>query len=87
MPGCPKYCVGMGIMKVHIKTYGCQMNVRDSDAVAALLQTRNYELTEHEAEADVVIVNTCSVREKAEAKALGKLGILSNAKRNTRGNR
>ena len=57
-------------------TYGCQMNVRDSEAVAALLRSAGYAQVETEAEADIVIVNTCSVRGKAEAKALGKLGLL-----------
>ncbi len=68
-------------MKFLIKTYGCQMNERDSDMCAALLQQRGYSLAQREAEADVVIVNTCSVRGKAEDKALGKLGLLVASKR------
>ena len=61
---------------VHIRTYGCQMNVRDSEAAAALLESRGYRLTDAEDEADILIVNTCSVRGKAEDKALGKLAMM-----------
>jgi tRNA-2-methylthio-N6-dimethylallyladenosine synthase len=61
---------------VHIRTYGCQMNVRDSEAAAALLESRGYRLTDDEDEADVLIVNTCSIRGKAEDKARGKLALM-----------
>ncbi len=63
-------------MNFHVITYGCQMNVRDSEAVSALLMRQGYERAEGEADADIIVVNTCSVRGKAEAKALGKLGLL-----------
>ncbi len=59
-----------------IKTYGCQMNERDSEQVASMFLAGGYELTNDEAEADVILINTCSVREKAELKALGKMGML-----------
>ena len=59
-----------------IKTYGCQMNERDSEQVAHSLRQRGYEETEHESEADVVLLNTCSVRDMADQKALGKMGML-----------
>ena len=68
-------------MKYHIHTYGCQMNVRDSEAVGALLEQRGIARAESEDDADIVIVNTCSVREKAEDKAFGKLGLLCASKR------
>lgn len=68
-------------MTFFIHTYGCQMNVRDSDAVAAELVGAGYEPAASEEEADVVVVNTCSVREKAEDKAIGKLGLLCASKR------
>jgi len=68
-------------MKFFIKTYGCQMNERDSEAVAALLLSCGHEQARNENEAEVVIVNTCSVRDKAETKAVGKLGILASEKR------
>src|SRR5437763_15637024 len=62
--------------KFFIKTYGCQMNERDSEQVAHSLVTRGYERVGHEAEADVVLLNTCSVRDMADQKALGKMGML-----------
>ncbi len=68
-------------MKFNIKTYGCQMNVRDSQAVAVLLERHGLTKTDVEADADIIIVNTCSVRGKAEDKAIGKLGILCATKR------
>src|SRR5436309_8681554 len=62
--------------KFFIKTYGCQMNERDSEQVAHSLVARGYERVGHEHEADVVLLNTCSVRDMAEQKALGKMGML-----------
>ena len=59
-----------------IKTYGCQMNERDSEQVAHSLIARGYERVAHEGEADVVLLNTCSVRDMADQKALGKMGML-----------
>ncbi len=61
---------------VFIKTYGCQMNERDSEQVACMFVNAGYQLADHEKEADIVLINTCSVREKAELKALGKMGLL-----------
>jgi tRNA-2-methylthio-N6-dimethylallyladenosine synthase len=58
---------------VYIKTYGCQMNERDSEAVAAQLVARGYALAPSEADADVILLNTCSVRDMAEQKALNKM--------------
>lgn len=62
--------------KVFLKTYGCQMNERDSEQVARMLVARGYEMTPRERDADVVLLNTCSVRDMAEQKALGKMGLL-----------
>jgi tRNA-2-methylthio-N6-dimethylallyladenosine synthase len=62
--------------KFFIKTYGCQMNERDSEQVAHSLVARGYERVESEQEADVVLLNTCSVRDMADQKALGKMGML-----------
>jgi tRNA-2-methylthio-N6-dimethylallyladenosine synthase len=59
-----------------IKTYGCQMNERDSEQVAHSLIARGYERVGCETEADVILLNTCSVRDMAEQKALGKMGML-----------
>lgn len=58
---------------VFIKTYGCQMNERDSEAVAAQLVAKGYTLAPSERVADVVLLNTCSVRDNAEQKAFGKM--------------
>jgi tRNA-2-methylthio-N6-dimethylallyladenosine synthase len=62
--------------KFFLKTYGCQMNERDSEQVAYSLIARGYERTDSEQEADVVLLNTCSVRDMADQKALGKMGML-----------
>jgi tRNA-2-methylthio-N6-dimethylallyladenosine synthase len=63
--------------KVYLKTYGCQMNERDSEQVARMLVARGYEMTAAETDADVVLLNTCSVRDMAEQKAIGKMGMLA----------
>ncbi len=61
---------------VFIKTYGCQMNERDSEAVTAQLMAKGYGVASDEKQADVVLLNTCSVRDSAEQKALNKMGSL-----------
>ena len=53
-------------LKFYIETYGCQMNVADSEVVAAIMQTTDAELTDNLDEANIIILNTCSIREKAE---------------------
>ena len=63
-------------MKFHIHTYGCQMNVRDSEAVEAMLLAAGHEKASGEEDAELVIVNSCTVRQKAEDKAVGKVGAL-----------
>jgi tRNA-2-methylthio-N6-dimethylallyladenosine synthase len=71
--------------RVYIKTYGCQMNARDSEAVAALLCARGYRIVDDEANCDVLLLNTCSVRDLAEQKALSKAGhAVLRKKRNPR---
>src|SRR5436309_3935948 len=70
------YCFRPRMPKFFIKTYGCQMNERDSEQVAHSLMARGYERVGHESEADVVLLNTCSVRDMADQKALGKMGML-----------
>jgi tRNA-2-methylthio-N6-dimethylallyladenosine synthase len=62
--------------RVFIKTYGCQMNERDSEQVARMLMARGYQMTGSEHDADVVLLNTCSVRDMAEQKAIGKMGMM-----------
>jgi tRNA-2-methylthio-N6-dimethylallyladenosine synthase len=67
--------------RVHIKTYGCQMNERDSEAVAAMLRTRGYRIVADEDACDILLLNTCSVRDMAEQKAIGKASNLSHRKK------
>ena len=67
--------------RVHLKTYGCQMNERDSEAVAAMLRARGYRLVDDEAHCDILLLNTCSVRDAAEQKAIGKAANVSSRKK------
>jgi len=60
--------------KVFLETFGCQMNVSDSERVASTLAAKGYQITKHKNEADVVLINTCSVREKAEQKLYTEIG-------------
>jgi tRNA-2-methylthio-N6-dimethylallyladenosine synthase len=71
---------------VYIKTYGCQMNERDSEAVAAHLVSKGYTLAAAESMADVILLNTCSVRNQAEQKALRKMEAIVADTRRTRPN-
>jgi tRNA-2-methylthio-N6-dimethylallyladenosine synthase len=70
--------------KVYIKTYGCQMNERDSEQVARMFVEGGYTVTPTEKDADAVLINTCSVRDQAEQKALGKMGSMMHAGRDRR---
>lgn len=67
--------------RVYIRTYGCQMNERDSEAVAVMLQDKGYVICADEMEADIILLNTCSVRDQAEQKAIGKMGYIAKRKR------
>lgn len=62
--------------KLYIETYGCQMNVADSEVVAAVMQMAGYEMCQDEDEADAIFMNTCSVRENAENKIYNRLDTL-----------
>jgi tRNA-2-methylthio-N6-dimethylallyladenosine synthase len=64
----------------HAVTYGCQMNAHDSEKIVGMLDSMGYELTESEDNADVVIYNTCCIRENAENRMYGNLGYLKNIK-------
>ena len=70
-------------MKYFIETYGCQMNVHDSERMAGLLEQAGYEPTAEPRDADVVVINTCSVREGAEHKLHTRLGEVRQASRET----
>ena len=67
--------------KLHLITYGCQMNEYDSERVAGLLGKQQYQLTDRPDDADVILLNTCSIREKAEDKVFSQLGSLKHLKR------
>ncbi len=69
------------VNRVYIKTYGCQMNERDSEAVAAMLRARGYRIVGREDDCDILLLNTCSVRDAAEQKAIGKAGYLQQRKK------
>ena len=67
--------------KLYIETYGCQMNVADSEVVASVMQMAGYETTERLEEADAVFLNTCSVRDNAEQKIYHRLAALNSEKK------
>lgn len=67
--------------RVFFKTYGCQMNERDSEQVAQMFVEGGYTLTDTPSDADAILLNTCSVRDQAEQKALGKMGVLGAERR------
>lgn len=69
--------------KLYIETYGCQMNVADSEVVASIMETIGYEQTSDASEADAVLLNTCSIRDNAEQKIHARLAEL-NARRRAR---
>src|SRR5260370_18578004 len=66
---------------IYIETYGCQMNVADSELVLGVLGREGYVRTDDPAQADVVLVNTCAVRDHAEQRVLSRVGELKRHKR------
>lgn len=66
---------------LYIETYGCQMNVADSEVVASVMQMDGYHLTEHAEEADAIFINTCSVRDNAEQKVLNRIEYYNSLRR------
>lgn len=70
--------------KFFLETYGCQMNVADSEVVTAILETAGYQSANSIEEADLILVNTCSVRDNAEQKVLGRLQYFQSLKRKKR---
>ncbi|HMS43244.1 MAG TPA: tRNA (N6-isopentenyl adenosine(37)-C2)-methylthiotransferase MiaB [Pyrinomonadaceae bacterium] len=66
--------------KVYLETFGCQMNVSDSERVATMLEADGFQITPVESSADVILLNTCSVREKAEHKLFTRIGQIRNPK-------
>jgi tRNA-2-methylthio-N6-dimethylallyladenosine synthase len=70
--------------KLYIETYGCQMNVADSEVVSSVMMTDGYVLTDNIEEADAIFVNTCSVRDNAEQRVIGRLQYFNSLRRNRR---
>ena len=70
--------------KLFIETYGCQMNVADSEVVASIMQMDGYDMTDKIEEADAIFVNTCSVRDNAEQKIYGRLQYFQSLKKKKR---
>ena len=68
--------------KVYIETYGCQMNVNDSEVILSILQDAGYALTENIDEADLILANTCSIRDNAEQRIWGRIEQFRLQKRN-----
>ena len=69
----------------HTETYGCQQNENDTERIRGMLKEAGFKFTDDAEKADVVIYNTCAVRENAEQKVFGRLGILKNIKERRRG--
>jgi tRNA-2-methylthio-N6-dimethylallyladenosine synthase len=66
---------------VYLQTYGCQMNERDSEEILGMLAAQGYAVVDREEDADVILLNTCSVRAHAEERAIGKMGLMQKLKR------
>src|SRR5215470_17492206 len=66
--------------RVFLETYGCQMNVADSELMAGVLERAGLELTERPEDADAILLNTCAIREHAEQRVLGRLGEFARLK-------
>ncbi len=73
------------IMNLFIETYGCQMNVADSEVVLAILRKEGYEQCDDISQADVILVNTCAIRDNAEQRIIGRLDIFRQEKRRRAG--
>ena len=71
--------------KLYVQTWGCQMNVADSERMMSLLSARNYKKIDHAHEADLIILNTCHIREKAKHKVVSRLGELHELKKDNPG--
>ena len=67
--------------KLYIETYGCQMNVADSEVVASVMKMAGYDVCENEEEADAIFLNTCSIRENAENKIYDLIRVMQNRRK------
>ena len=68
-------------LNYHVITYGCQANVRDGEVISGILEKMGYSYTEAFSQADIIILNTCAIRDNAEKKVLGEIGFLQSYKR------
>lgn len=73
--------------RLYIETYGCQMNVADSEVVASIMEMAGYSVTEDMDKADAVLLNTCSIRDNAEQKIVSRLAFLNSLRRRNRSHR
>ena len=71
--------------RLYVETYGCQMNVGDSEILVSIMQDEGYRYTEDIAQADVILVNTCSIRDNAEQRIWGRLREFHRYKRARKG--
>ena len=67
--------------RAYIETYGCQMNIGDSEIMAGVLADRGYVNVDDPAQADLIVVNTCAIRDHAEQRVLGRIGQLQQLRR------
>lgn len=68
-------------MKYYIVTYGCQMNVHESEKIAGILEKMGYSVADTREEADIIVFNTCAIREGAEDRVFGNVGNLKKQKK------
>ena len=69
--------------KAYVHSFGCQLNVSDGEKIKGLLQSMGFSLTETHEDADVIVFNTCAVRESAEDRVYGMLGVMKSIKKPT----
>lgn len=67
--------------KIYIETYGCQMNVADSEVVVSIMQDNGFSVTEEMNESDIILINTCSIRDNAEQRVWGRLDVFNQVKK------
>ena len=70
--------------KYKIVTYGCQMNIHESEKIAGIMESLGYFATDNEEDSDVIVFNTCCIRENAEDRAEGNIGALKKLKKNNK---
>jgi tRNA-2-methylthio-N6-dimethylallyladenosine synthase len=76
-----KPLINDSLPKLYIETYGCQMNVNDSEVVVSIMQHNGYSLTNDIAKADLILINTCSIRDNAEQRVWGRLDVFKQQKK------